>query len=212
MDIFFISSTIGSVAFALSGFIAGVHHRLDVMGIFIVSMLTANGGGAVRDVLVGRTPAVLTDPSAFYLVCAVIGGALLLRMHEKIHVEKNVWFVLSDAVGLVAFSLTGTLVGIEAGLSMFGVMVLGFITAAGGGIIRDMLLNRVPSILSSDFYGSVALLMAVIVYGIHWLGWQQDWLIILVFFLLLAMRIFAYYKQWKLPHIRLGNQVGHHHD
>src|SRR5258708_4506196 len=118
-EIFTLASFLGSIAFALSGFLAGVRKQLDLMGIFIVTMLTANGGGALRDVLVGQTPKVLLDASAFILVCMVLGCAMLLRLHRFANLERHWLFVVSDAVGLVAFSLTGTLVGIAAGLPIF---------------------------------------------------------------------------------------------
>ncbi len=202
-DMFAISSLVGSVAFALSGFLAGVRHRLDIMGIFIVAMLTANGGGAIRDVLVGRTPLVLADPQAFYLVIGVIVLAALLKAYRQETLEKNMLFVLSDAIGLVAFSVTGTLVGIDAGLSFFGVMVLAFITASGGGMIRDIMVNTVPSILSSDFYGSVALLLALALYLLHQFGMMDNLSIAIAFFVALGLRLLAYYRGWHLPRINV---------
>lgn len=203
MDIFTFAGLLGSLAFATSGFLAGARKELDIVGVFIVTMLTANGGGAVRDVLLGRTPLVLTDPTPFYLVCGVITIALLFKLHKHARLERHWLFVMSDAIGLVAFSLTGTLAGLEAGLSIFGVMVLAFITATGGGILRDMMVNETPSLLSSDFYGTVALVMAASVYGLHHFGHASELNITIVFFLLLGLRMLAYLRGWHLPHIKL---------
>ena len=201
-DIMLIASLAGSIAFALSGYLIGVKHRLDIMGIFIVAMLTANGGGAVRDVLVGRTPAVLTDINAFYLVCGVIAIAWIFKLHRHDQLEGNKWFVTSDAIGLAAFGLTGAIVGIESGLSIFGVMVLSFVTASGGGIIRDLMVNRVPAILSSDFYGSVAILIALSVYALEYLGLRNDINMAGVLIGALMLRLIAQHKGWKLPRIQ----------
>ena len=201
IDIFFIASLLGSVAFALSGYLIGVRKHLDFMGIFIVSMLTANGGGAIRDVLVNRTPAVLYDLNAFFLVCAVIIGATLLKFHHKTSIENNSLMLLCDAIGLVAFSVTGTLIGIEAELPIFGVMVLAFITATGGGIIRDILVNELPSLLNSDFYGTISLLIAGTIYVLHYFDQADDTTITIVFLSALLLRIIAYNKSWKLPQI-----------
>lgn len=203
LSIFELSNIIGSLAFALSGLLVGIRKELDVMGMFIVSMLTANGGGAVRDVLVGRTPGVLTDPSAFYLVLAVLITAWVFKLHRYATLERHSLFIISDAIGLVAFSITGALVGIEAGLSIFGVMVLSFLTAAGGGIIRDMMVNDVPAILDSDFYGSIALLMAAALYGMHHYSIASNLHITLLFFFALALRLYAYKKGWQLPRLTL---------
>ncbi len=201
IDIFFIASLLGSAAFALSGYLVGVRKHLDFMGIFIVSMLTANGGGAIRDVLVNRTPAVLYDLNAFFLVCAVIIGATLLKFHHKTSIENNSLMLLCDAIGLVAFSVTGTLIGIEAELPIFGVMVLAFITATGGGIIRDILVNELPSLLNSDFYGTISLLIAGTIYVLHYFDQADDTTITIVFLSALLLRIIAYNKSWKLPQI-----------
>lgn len=200
-DIFEIASVVGSIAFALSGFLVGIRKHMDLMGIFIVSMLTANGGGAIRDVLVGKTPAVLTSPSAFYLVLAVILIALLLRLHHRKSLEQHVAFILSDAIGLIAFSVTGALVALEAGLSIFGVMVLAFVTATGGGIMRDMMVNEVPTLLSSDFYGTVALLVALALYCLHAYEMDSSIAIATVFIAALTLRLLAYFRGWHLPRI-----------
>lgn len=201
IDIFLIASFVGSAAFALSGYLVGVRKNLDFMGIFIVSILTANGGGALRDILVNHTPAVLFDSYAFFLVCVIIILATLFKLHLKTNIENHAIVLLSDAIGLVAFSVTGSLVGIEAGLPVFGVMALGFITATGGGIIRDILVNETPSLLSSDFYGTISLLVAGTIYALHHYSLDDDIMISFVFVIALALRILAYRMKWKLPHI-----------
>lgn len=202
-DIFTIASWMGSISFAFSGFLVGIRKELDVMGIFILAMLTANGGGAVRDILVGRTPSVLTDISAFLLVLAVIGTALLFRLHRKPTLERSSLFVLCDSLGLVAFSVTGAMVGVEAGLHVFGVMVLAFITATGGGIIRDAIVSDVPAVLSSDFYGSIALLLGASIYAIEPMNLPQQTSITLMFLAALILRLIAYLRGWHLPRIQL---------
>ncbi len=112
-----IASLIGNIAFAFSGFLVGVRHRLDWMGVFIVSFLTASGGGIIRDVLIGKTPAVLLSNMPIYVVGGVMAGSLLLKLHDFPDVERRGWFVTSDAVGLVAFAVTGSLAGIDAGIT-----------------------------------------------------------------------------------------------
>ena len=204
MDIFTLASYIGTVAFAFSGFFVGVSKKMDWMGIFILSMLTANGGGAIRDVLVNRPPVVLTDMSGFYMVLAVFFIAILFRLHRFAKVEKSRVFVLSDALGLAAFSMTGALVAMDANLNVFGVMALAFITAAGGGIIRDVLVNEIPAILSSDFYGSIAILIGLGVYVLNGLNIANNLTLTLLFFAALCLRLGAYFFQWKLP--RFGQE------
>lgn len=201
-DVYTIANVVGTIAFAFSGFLVGVHKQLDVMGVFILTMLTANGGGAVRDVLVNRTPYVLSDINAFWMVFGVFMFSYLFRLSRYAKVERSRFFVLSDAMGLVAFSVTGALVGMEAGLSLFGVMVLAFVTAAGGGIIRDIMVNEEPAILRSDFYGSVAVLVAIAVWGLHRAEMANEQAMLGVFVGALTLRLLAYYKGWRLPRAR----------
>lgn len=202
-DIFFIASLLGSVAFTLSGFIAGVRNNLDIMGVFIVAFLTANGGGILRDVLIGQTPLVLQDLMVIIPVIITFILGLFLHRANYMEFERKSVFILSDSIGLAAFSLTGTLVGLDAGLSLFGVCLLSFITATGGGIIRDLLVNEVPTILKSDFYGSVAIVVALVVYALHHFGFESDLSILGVFAAALMLRLFAHYKGWHLPQLKL---------
>lgn len=198
-DLFLAVSLLGSAAFALSGYVVAVRKKLDIMGIFIVSMLPAYGGGAMRDVLLGRSPTVLSDVTPFLLVCVVILLATVIGLHKKQKFDRQPWFVISDSIGLVAFALSGALMGIAADLSFFGVMVLGFITATGGGILRDILVNETPTLLKSDVYGSVALLTAAALYGLNYIGWANEWSTASVFIAALLLRLVAYRQKWQLP-------------
>src|SRR3954447_17293690 len=112
-QVFATASTVGSVAFALSGFMAGARKKLDVMGIFILAFLAANGGGVVRDLLVGRTPVIMHGMLPFWLAAGTVMLAIAFRLQDRASVELNQIFIVSDAVGLVAFGITGALIGIE---------------------------------------------------------------------------------------------------
>lgn len=201
-DIIGVCNLIGSIAFAISGFLAGVRKHLDAMGIFIVSMLTANGGGALRDVLINRVPLVLQDMTPFLLTVGVILGGWLLGLHRRAGLEQHRLFVLCDAIGLVAFAVTGTMAGLAAGLPLFGVTVLAFLTAAGGGMLRDVLIGEVPSILKSDFYGTVAILVALALCTLAQLGLLNDASIAVVLVVALCLRLLAYAKGWQLPRFK----------
>jgi len=199
--IFATASVLGSVAFAISGFMTGVRNDLDLMGIFVLSFLSANGGGVIRDLLVDRTPAIMTSTVPFWLTTAAIFGAVVLRL-QNAAVEQRSIFVVSDAIGLAAFGIHGALIGIESGLHGFGVITLSFLTATGGGMIRDMLVNEVPMVLREDFYGSVAFLLAVAVLCLHQVDAIGPLSLLSAFAGGILLRLVARGRRWKLPKVR----------
>lgn len=194
-----IADIIGIICFALSGFLISVHYNLDILGVFISSFLTALGGGMIRDVLADRTPYVFTDTLPVILVIATVLISLLFKLHKIDDLEGKTAFIISDAVGLVSFAITGSLIAIQNDFNFLGVLILAFLTAVGGGTIRDILINRVPSILVSEFYATVAIIVGLIVYGLHLLELKSLGSLILVFIFGVALRLLAYYKNWHLP-------------
>lgn len=162
-------------------------------------MLTASGGGILRDVTVNRIPILLKNPVSVCITLAVVLVSLIFGLHRKGDIEHRWIFIVSDAIGLVAFSITGALVGLETELSLFGVMWLGFITAVGGGVLRDILVNDVPLILRSEFYGSVALLVALLLYLLHSQQWLTPTSIGIVGGIGVFLRLISFSRNWHLP-------------
>jgi uncharacterized membrane protein YeiH len=193
------ASTIGGAAFALSGYLAATRKELDLMGIFIVAFLTANGGGVLRDLLIDRPPVMLQSTLPFWLTASVIIFAALFKLQHLDNLEKNWFFIISDSIGVVAVGATGALVAIEGNLHVFAVLTLALLTAVGGGIIRDILTNEVPIVLHSGFNGSVTLILALILYGLHQAAQLTPISIILVFVVALILRLIAHWRNWQLP-------------
>ena len=194
-----IADIIGIICFALSGFLIAVHYKLDILGVFISSFLTALGGGMIRDVLADRTPYVFTTNLPVILVVATVVIALLFKLHKIDDLEGKTAFIISDAVGLVSFSITGSIVAIQNEFNFLGVLILAFLTAVGGGTIRDILINRVPSILVSEFYATVALIIATIIFVLELLHLRSLPVLTIVFIFGVALRLLAYYRNWHLP-------------
>src|SRR3954471_6222596 len=152
----------GTFAFALNGaFTALRAARLDIVGVVTLGMITALGGGTIRDILLDSLP-----PATFldwrYLAVAAAGGliAFLFGRHlERINGTINVL----DAAGLSLFAVTGALKGLDLGFGPAQAVVVGAITGVGGGTIRDVLIRRVPSVLSSGLYAVPALVGATAV-------------------------------------------------
>ncbi|MDR2099913.1 MAG: TRIC cation channel family protein, partial [Campylobacteraceae bacterium] len=144
MSIFEIAEIFGIIAFALSGFYMAVREKLDLLGIFIAAFLTALGGGIIRDAIADKMPYTFTNILPAFLVISVVIAAILLRLKKHDKLEQAHVFVVSDTLGLVSFTISGSLVGIDAGFNVFGIIMLGLITAVGGSCLRDILLNKIP--------------------------------------------------------------------
>ena len=153
----------------------------------------------IRDALADRTPYVFTTNLPVILVVATVLIALLFKLHKIDDLEGKTAFIVSDAIGLVSFSITGSIVAIQNEFNFLGALILSFLTAVGGGTIRDILINRVPSILVSEFYATVALIIATIMFMLEEFGIRNLASITIVFIFGVALRLLAYYKNWHLP-------------
>jgi uncharacterized membrane protein YeiH len=194
-----VAEIIGIFAFTLSGFLVAVRDRLDLLGIFISAFLTALGGGILRDTIADRVPYTFSHLLPTLLVIAVLILSILFKLHKKNSIEKKFYFIISDSIGLVSFSISGALVGLLAEFNIFGVIMLGLGTAVGGGVMRDILLNKVPVLLTSELYGSVAILISIVVYGVDYYSTVSYFSLMAIFIGGLTVRLLAYYKGWHLP-------------
>ena len=194
-----IADIVGTIAFALSGFMVATRDRLDLLGIFIASFLTALGGGISRDTIADRVPFAFAHLLPTSLVIGVIFIAIIFELHKKSGLENKTYFIISDSIGLISFSITGAMVGLMADFNVFGVVILALATAVGGGIMRDILLNRVPVVLTSELYGTVSIIVAVVVFVLDKYDQISNTNLFIVFMAGLSLRLIAYYKKWRLP-------------
>ncbi len=192
---------LGIIAFSASGFYIGKRNALDILGIYIVAFLTALGGGVMRDILLNRPPISFTQTLPVLIV--VIITTLLLFIRHRYHhdIDSKPLFVLIDAIGMSAFSISGALLAIENEYNLQGVAILAFVTAVGGGIFRDILINQVPYVLKGGFYGVIALGAGLSLYLMDQAGVLTTLSIALLFFAAIALRMLAYYREWHLPTI-----------
>ncbi|RUM68552.1 MAG: trimeric intracellular cation channel family protein [Sulfurovum sp.] len=196
---FEIAEYIGIIAFAMSGFFVAVRAKLDFLGVLISVFLTAFGGGILRDIIVDKTPYTFTHNTPTIIVSILIILLIVFQFHKRLSIENKSWFILSDSIGLVSFSLTGALIALENNLNFTGVLALSFITAVGGGIIRDVIINEVPFVFKTGFYGTVSLLIGLLMYLLDRFGFMDFYFMMLIFFLGVSLRVFAYYKKWSIP-------------
>lgn len=196
---FEVAEYIGIIAFGMSGFFVAARAKLDFLGVLISVFLTAFGGGVVRDIIVDKTPYTFTHDMPAIIVFSIMMILIVFKLHKRESVENKAWFILSDSIGLVSFSITGALMAIENELNLTAVLALSFITAVGGGITRDIIINEVPFVFKTGFYGTVSLLVGVLVYLLSMFEIMTFYPMAVVFLLGVCIRVIAYYRKWSVP-------------
>ncbi len=196
---FEVAEYIGVIAFAISGFFVAVRSRLDFLGVLVSVFLTAFGGGVIRDVIVGRTPYAFSSDTPAVMIVGVMTVMLLMRLHHRDTIENRPLFIVSDSIGLISFSITGALIALESHLNLTGVLALAFVTAVGGGISRDVIINEVPFVFKTGFYGTVSLLVGLLIYLLSLYAEVNYVTLGIVFLFGVALRIVAYYRKWSVP-------------
>jgi uncharacterized membrane protein YeiH len=188
---------IGTFAFAISGGLVAVRHRLDLFGVLVLSFAAATAGGIVRDVLLGATPPTSVVDWR-YLAVSVLAGLLTFYRHEQVERMRNP-VQLFDAVGLGLFAVLGAGKALAAGLGPVGAVMLGVLTGIGGGIARDVLVAEVPHVLRRELYAVAALAGAAVVVAGHALALPGVPVAVAGAVLCFALRWLAIRRGWRLP-------------
>lgn len=203
MDAILITEYIGIASAALSGYLFGVKEKCDWLGIFLAAFLTALGGGVARDVLVGRAIYSFTRYMPIVIVLVMIFVGYILKAHQKREkLDKSFIFIFTDAIDVICFSIVGSMVSLEYGLNIFGVIMVAFINGVGGGIFRDILLNQVPWFLKTGLYGTISMSVGFIYYILHLFGLTNLFALFVLMGFGILWRMVAYYKKWNLPPLR----------
>ena len=192
---------IATFAWALSGAIVGVRQGFDEVGVFVIALVSAFGGGIIRDGLfLNRPPVVATDPMYLAIVLVAVLVILLLGrylLRVKRYLDRVISYI--DAIGTPAFCIVGLQLGLAAPISLPGVVLLGIISGVGGGILRDMMTMRVPALLRPGQFSTFYVLLACVLYlglsravGVNatWAAWGT----IAAFF---VARMITIQRNWK---------------
>ena len=198
VDAFAVMNAVGLLAFAVVGSLKAVDAEFDLLGVAVLGVMTALGGGVTRDLLVDAVPVALrstTDVSVALLGVAV--GVALGRLGAAD--ANHPLVVLSDAVGLSAFATTGALVATSAGLSPFGVVALATVTGVGGGLVSDLLLQNVPFVLVEDFYATCAVAGGVVFWLATSASVGRRTSAVACAAVVFGLRLLALRYEWDLP-------------
>ena len=196
--IYYFLDLAGTFVFAISGATAARQRGLDLFGICAIAYTVACGGGIIRDVCIGAVPpAGLT--TWYYLATAMVAAVMTIGLYPVVQ-RLNRPVLLFDAAGLSLFAVTGAQKALSYGHNGEAAVLLGIMTAVGGGVLRDILLNRVPVILEKEIYALAALIAALIVVSGSYLKWlSSDWIAVIALIICFTLRILALRFHWNLP-------------
>lgn len=188
---------IGVLFFALSGALGAINKKMDLFGVFIIAFVSSNGGGTLRDLLLGRTPVFwMKDPSILFAVA--LGSLLAVLLYKKLNFYRKKFFIF-DAMGLGVFTLTGIQISHTLNLNPVIGLTVATITAVFGGIIRDVLLNEIPLIFHKEIY-AFASIAGSLFYGVLYYMHTPElisYILTIVFVFVFRLLIVKY--QWRLP-------------
>lgn len=192
---------LGTFAFAVSGVVAAMERKLDIFGVLIISFVTAIGGGTIRDLLVGNLPVnwLQNNVTITVIFCAAVAtmifGSLLKHLNTAIFVF--------DALGLGLFTIIGLEIGLKKGFGAGVCIALGTISACFGGVLRDVLLNKVPLIFQKEIYAMACIIGGVAYYFLKQTTLNDDLAKIVCILLIFSVRVVSVRLALSLPRITL---------
>ncbi|NSL51418.1 trimeric intracellular cation channel family protein [Calidifontibacillus erzurumensis] len=187
-------NVIGTIAFAISGAIIAMEVKYDIIGTYALGMITAFGGGAVRNLLIGIPIENLWQQTPLFIIALITITIVFLLPAETVHRMKK--WNLFDAIGLSAFAVQGGMHAYSNDLPILAIMFSAAITGAGGGIIRDVLAQQKPIVFQKEVYLFWAMLAGFII-GMGWA--EKPYQLYILFGVILVLRVMSYRLGWCLP-------------
>ncbi|MFD0825462.1 trimeric intracellular cation channel family protein [Neobacillus sp. M.A.Huq-85] len=194
-------SMIGTIAFAVSGAIVAMEEEYDILGVFILGIVTAFGGGAIRNLLIGVPVSALWEQGLLFQI-AIIAILAVFLFPANLLKQWQKWGNLFDAIGLSAFAIQGAIYASNMHHPISAIIVAAVLTGIGGGIIRDLLAGRKPIVLRSEIYAVWAILAGIII-GLKIAS--SPWELYTLFAIVTVLRVCSYTFDWKLPIRRIGH-------
>lgn len=208
-DLIFVLELIGAAAFAVSGAMAAIKKKADIFGVIFLAVTTALGGGVIRDVLLGQLPPRMFVSYAYLLVAvfaavAVFADAYIrrekyLKNVDRLDAINNIF----DAIGLAVFTVSGMNMAMAESDNFLLILILGMATGVGGGMLRDVMTNTMPTVLRKRIYAVASLLGGGLYYGLFILGANEAVAAISGMLLIFALRLLATVYKWNLPAVKV---------
>lgn len=190
---------IGTFAFALSGIRLAASKHYDWLGGFVCGIAVAIGGGTIRDVMLGVRPFWMLSP--IYMICTFFAQVVVIVCHNYLKRLDNTWF-LFDTLGLALFNIAGIQKTLDCGFPFWVAIIMGCITGAAGGVIRDVLLNEEPVIFRKEIYAMACVLGGLTYWLMFKLGVSLYITVIAAFVVVCIIRFLAVKYHISLPKLR----------
>ncbi len=208
-DLIFVLELMGAAAFAVSGAMAAIKKKADIFGVIFLAVTTALGGGVIRDVLLGQLPPRMFVSYAYLLVAvfaavAVFADAYIrrekyLKNVDRLDAINNIF----DDIGLAVFTVSGMNMAMAESDNFLLILILGMATGVGGGMLRDVMTNTMPTVLRKRIYAVASLLGGGLYYGLFILGANEAVAAISGMLLIFALRLLATVYKWNLPAVKV---------
>lgn len=204
-ELIFVLELIGVAAFAVSGAMVAIEKRADIFGVIFLAVTTALGGGVIRDVLLGHFPPRMFTSYVYLLVSAAC--ALIVFFDAYIRRDKYKVIVgrldsinnIFDSVGLAVFTVSGMNMAMNVSDNVVLILFLGMTTGIGGGMLRDVMTNAMPTVLRKRIYAVASLLGGGLYYTMYALNVNEAISAICGMLLIVALRMAATVLKWNLP-------------
>ena len=205
---------VGIIAFAISGAVVAGRRDMDIFGINLLALVTATGGGLIRDIILNKIPPAMFVNPAYTIIALITANVAFLVMYLKKPMPRKVaplydsllfWL---DTLGLASFTVDGafTVLHSEYSDNLFLAAFLGIVTGIGGGVIRDIFANIIPAILIKHVYAIACIAGAIVTVNL-WKYTQNELLSTLAgFFTIVVLRFLAMHFKWNLPTVHLHDR------
>ncbi len=191
----------GVAVFAISGALAAMQAGLDLFGLLVLAAMTAVGGGTLRDLLLNRHPVFWMKDTRYLLV--IIVSALAALAFGPFPEHGLLILKVVDALGLALFALCGTEIAEEQGVKPLPALLMGTLTACGGGVLRDVLSGQAPLLLRKDIYATAAIGGIALYFLLKAAGVSVRWAFVLGMIGVAALRLAALQWNWQLPALQM---------
>jgi len=202
-----VTNYIGIVAFAVSGSMKAIRKGMDLLGVIVLGFVTTLGGGIISNVLLGIYPPVNLTYLPYPLTAIAAGVATFVFYRFFNNVGKPL--IYADAVGLGAFSASGASLAYSVSHNPLLVTLVGAITAVGGGVVRDLLANEIPMVLTREFYATAAIIGSLTYFMLRLIGLGDSTSALVSMIATIALRFIAVRFRWELPRRIISESAGY---